>query len=168
MNNFFVKGLSGVFLTSLVCSANNFCSACREFPDWFYGEGEIPKDGAEWFSKEFLVRARSLINSCVELGKNFNEDNKNNVKKSFVNCLKFFDALYVRNITLDEFVKDENELFSLIRLIREQLWWVRGSGLFFLTKSYYMNNRTDDQKKAADFINGLKQKWVDGKFGAGF
>ena len=169
MKNFFVKGLTGIFFTSLVSSTNNFCSAsCREFPNWFYGEGEVPEDGAKWFQREFFVRVYNFMKDCTELGGNFNEENKMKVEKSGVNLTKFLDSFVVRNIDVKNFVESEKELSFLVDLYEEELWWIDGRRLSPITKSYYMNSRTDDQKKAADFIIKLRERWQPGSFGAGF
>jgi|GEM_PF-7074280 len=166
MNKFFVKGISSVSLTASVCSAaNSLCSmandlgSAREFPTWFYGEGEIPEEGKKWFKEQFFVNAYHFMSATAELGEEYNEVNKNEVENAFVNLAKFGDALYVRGLTLDYFGNLDRELKFLEEFGAENLWWLEGEGLFPLTKWYYMNNRTDDQKKAADFIVELVEKW---------
>ena len=88
MNNFLGKCFTAVSLFSSVCSVSNYCSALREFPDWCYGEGKVPEEGKTWFINEFSTRFNRLTEACISLGKDFNEKNKAETEKNFVNAFK--------------------------------------------------------------------------------
>jgi len=88
VNKFLGKCFTAVSLFSSVCSVSNFCSALREFPDWCYGEGKVPEEGKTWFINEFSTRFNRLTEACISLGKDFNEKNKAETEKSFVNAFK--------------------------------------------------------------------------------
>ena len=153
MNKFFIKGLASVSLTASVgLTVSNFCSAFEEFPDWFYYYTEIPVEGEKWFVENFLASVHKVMTAYVELGKEFNEVNKNAAIKANENFNRFSQALVFRGLTLNNFGNFDVEIRLLENFEKENLWWINGKGLFPLVKWYYMNNRSDAQKKAADFI----------------
>ena len=159
MNKFFVKGVSSASLAASVCSTANNLGSAREFPAWFYGEGEIPEEGKKWFKEQFFVNAYHFMAATAELGKEFNEVNKNEVENAVLNLAKFGDALYVRGLTLDYFGNLDQEVRFLEDFGVENLWWVDGKCYSPLIRWYYMKNRTNNQKKAANFIAELAKKW---------
>lgn len=145
MNKRFVKGLYVAPLAASVgCMANNFCSAERRSLDM----------------ENFFVAVYRMMVASNELGKDFSEVNKIEVENAYMNLIKIAEIFGFPDTVIDgnEFEDFNMEFKFLDNFNHKNLWWIDGDGLYPLTKSYYMNNRTDDQKKAADFIKKLMQR----------
>lgn len=145
MNKRFVKGLCVAPLAASVgCTANNFCSAERRSLDM----------------ENFFVAVYRMMVASNELGKDFSEVNKIEVENAYMNLIKIAEIFGFPDTVIDENeFEDFNMEFNFLdNFNHKNLWWIDGDGLYPLTKSYYMNNRTDGQKKAADFIKKLVQR----------
>lgn len=152
MNKFLIKGFAGTFLISSACSVSNYCSALREFPDWFYGEGNFPEDAKEWFGEQLILRINNLTDACVKLEKNFNENNKFLFKESLAAYGKFMDALNVRKITLYDLLTGNMDPFEKA----------------FDTIHNFEKIVHNMPEEIQDFIKESENRWVPGSFGAGF